>query len=344
MHSIKTGRYIARFKRIYKEHFSLIVFVTLAFFLGISIVLMPHFLYASIFICVVLSASLVMYYLAYFRKFRLLTDNYSHHREYYFEAYSVWGVLAFNSLFVFIFAHVGTVLAAVSPLLGFGNITFYGMLLFLIQAIVDGITFGILGSYSINLSNIQMQGIFAQTYAYAANLTIDLAFIASIFSVVGESYGVKREFKKMITSGTVDADFFSSLSPAKVKEIVRNINSGKIDVQHQDSQIVSLLSNSCSKEARDIMLQIMQITNNMEVYALSVDYFQRNKDYRFRRVCSKVKEPVRLGVLADKGIRVPGKNRSKRDRKGYLAPPSHTTRHAGTNNQTIKDTHKLPRN
>jgi hypothetical protein len=54
----------------------------------------------------------------------------------------------------------------------------------------------------------------------------------------------------------------------------------------------------------------MQITNNMEVYALCIDYFQRNKDYRFRRVCSKVKEPARLGVLANKGILASGKNRS----------------------------------
>lgn len=319
MHTINIGRYIARIKRIYKEHFSLFLFVALAFLLAISIALMSHYLYVSILICVVLSVSLAMYYFTYFRRFRMLTDDYSHHKEYYFEAYSVWGVLAFNSLFVFIFAHVGTVLATASPILGFGQITFYGMLLFLIQAIIDGITFGLLGSYSINLSNIQMQGVFAQTYAYASNLTIDLAFIASIFSVVGESYGVKREFKKMIASGTIDADFFSSLSPAKVKEIVRNINSGKIDVQHQDSQVVSLLSNSCSKEARDIMLQIMQITNNMEVYALCIDYFQRNNDYRFRRVCSKVRDPVRLGVLADKGIRVSGKNRSNNGLQGTSA-------------------------
>ncbi|WP_303289870.1 hypothetical protein [Marinobacter sp. SS5-14b] len=307
---ISLGKYRARLKRAYKEHFSLFLFVSLASLLGFSIFLMPVCLYFSVLTSGFLILVLVAYYYTYFSKFRILTDDYSPQKEYYYEAYSVWGVLAFNALFIFVFAHVGTVLSKVSPVLGFGEITFYGMLLFLVQAVIDGITFGILGSYSVNLSNIKMHGVFAQTYAYAANLTIDLAFIASIFSVVGEYLGTNREFKRIISSEVSDSDFFTTLSPAKVRAIVKHINSGKIDVQSQSEKIVNLLFNSCSKDARDIMLQVMQMTNNMDVYSRCVDYFKRNKDYRFKRICARVKDPVRLGILFEKGMRVPGKNYS----------------------------------
>jgi len=299
--NVSLGRFSNQVKYFYKEHYAFFLFILLSGLLIVGLGLLSSASYVSVLIAIILMFGAFFYYYGYFKVFRLLTDTYSQ-KEYYFEAYSIWGVLTFNALFIFIFAYVGSTLAVFFPSLGFGKIDFSELLLYLVHIVVDGITFGLLSSYSITFSSIQMNGFFANSYAYMVNLIVDLAFIVSVFSVIRESVVSKRELKRVIQFGSFDPNYFSVLTPIKVKEVIRNISIGKLDIKQKGDYLVQMLSQSNSKEARDIILQIMQSSCDDKVFLACIDYFQMNFDHRFLQVCKKIKGKEKRKILRSKSI------------------------------------------
>ncbi len=302
MHTLHVGKYIVRIKRIYKENYPLFLFILLSGILIYGLTIIEKSIHIAASLALLLSITSIFYYYSYFSKFKSLTDTYSRHRQYYYDIYSVWGVFFFNCLFLCVFAYNGVILASYYPDIGFGDITFIELLKFLIQTVIDGISLGLLGSYAVAISNVELNSIFAKTYMYVTKLIIDLAFIASVFSVIGRSIKSKRMVRKVADSGLLDREYFSTPTPDKVKEIIQSTKSGQIKIGQQDSQLVFMLRKSSSKEARDIIMQIFQCTNNLDVFSSCAEYFQKNKDRRFMKVCRKITDQDKIEIIESKGI------------------------------------------
>lgn len=302
MKTLYIGKYTAGIKRIYKEHYPLFLFVLLSGLLIVGYGTIERAIVLSTIVAILLSIGSILYYYNYFYKFKYLTDIYSNHRQYYYDIYSVWGVLFFNCLFLCVFAFIAILLTSFNPNIGFGNAKFTELMKFLAQTVVDGLSFGILGAFSISLSNVELHTLFARSYMYATKLIIDLAFLTSAVSIIGNSIKSKREVRKVFDTGRLDKEFFSMPTPDKIKQIVHSIKSGKIKIGQKDSELVFMLANSSSKEARDIMLQIFQCNNNTGVLKSCVEYFQKIKDPRFKRVCRKIKDPQKRELLESMNI------------------------------------------
>jgi len=297
MPNINLGKIRNKLQIFYKSNFPVILYVSLAVLLAIGFSTMRnHVLVASI-VAVVLFGISLLYYYSYFKKYRLLTDTFSHYQHYYYEVFSTWGILAFNILFILIFAFVGSVLAIMFPNLGFGKASFYSLLIFLIQTIVDGISLGLVGSYSIDFSNLKMEGLFAKSYIYLVNLLINIAFIASLATVISETLQTRKELKNVLELESLNEEFFDNLTPFKVKEILKLVKNGTFHITKHESELLKMLEKSNSKEAKDIMLQIFQSTNDATVFKSCLLYFSDKRDYRFQRVCKRIKNPEFVKLL-----------------------------------------------
>lgn len=275
---------------LFKEHFELLFFIFLFFILGLGYFYIDSNIYLSAVCAVILVVNAILYYYIYFKKYQVLTDTVSQYHYYYYDIYSVWGIIFFNAIFLFVFAYIGTVLSVIFPSLGFGQIEINDLVLFLIQTVIDSLFLGVLGAYSINWSTINMQGLFAKTFIYVANVTIDLAFISSLVAVITESIKTKRELKNVFVSKKINKEYFSSLTPAKIKAIMKYCAKGD-DIIQYESELVSMLKESRSKDVKDLMLQIFQSTKNINTLSACHDYFDNNKDHRFDKVCRKTKNP-----------------------------------------------------
>jgi len=246
----------------------------------------------------------VFYYYVYFREYRLLKDDFSSHKQYYLSAYTAWGVISFNVLFTMVFAQFGALLAQLFPNAGFGAVSFYSMLLLLVQTILDGATLGLVESYSIKLTNLSMHSIFAKTYVYVANLLVNLAFISSVVSVLGGILIARREVRNVVESKEDDLSALVELSPSKAREFIRNIKNGNISIERDGKKIIRVLSNSRTKQTRDTLLQLMQRTKDAQVFESCIDYFFHIRDYRFRRVCSKITDPMKRKIIEKRNSQV----------------------------------------
>jgi len=185
-------------------------------------------------------------------------------------------------------------------LLGFAGVSFYDLLLFLIQAVFDGLTLGFLENFGVNISGIKFETTFARIYVYIAKVTIDVATIASVGSVLREYMQAKRELQKIADGKEYDINFFATLTPMKVKETLRWIRRKDILVSQKQNELLSILGESGSKEAKDIILQILQSTENMDIFSSCIDYFNVHQDRRFKFVCKKIREPEKRAILEKK--------------------------------------------
>lgn len=284
-------RFVRRLQRGYKQHFSALSFLGLACLLGLSLYLASHAapfaaITASLLVCAAMG-----YYLLFFRVFRRLADDFSPVRHYYLEAYSGWGVMSFSCLFLLVFAHVGNVLGLLFPGLGFNGASFYQILIVLAETVVDSVSLGLLSAYSWTFSTLVVTGAFARSYVYFVNVLIDMVILASVVSVVAELRSARREVGRIARDNQFDPVYFACLSPVKVREILRSIRSGKIDLALQGDKIVAALCRSGSKESRDLMLQIFQSSHCAQTQGAVVRYFQQHPDYRFQRVCRRMGIP-----------------------------------------------------
>lgn len=309
MPSLNFRRYYYLIRRIYREHFSIGLFSISAFILGVGIFILPISTVMGGITAVLLLLITTWYYVTYLSQYKLLSDIYSHSSQYHFNAFSVFNIIIFNALFLFVFAYIGVVLDKYFPLLGFAGASFYDLLLFLIQSVVDGLTFGLLENFGANLSGIKFESTFARTYVYLTKLTIDLAIIASVVSVVRESIHAKRELQKVVDGKEFDSNFFASLTPVKVRETLRCIRRKDIVVSQKQNELLSILGGSKSKEAKDIILQILQSTENMDVFSSCVDYFCLHQDRRFKFVCKRIRKPEKRKILEGKGIELNRKHK-----------------------------------
>jgi len=261
MININLGRLRKNILVLYKSHFSLFLFILISSLLAIGLSVMNEKIIISASIAFVLMLISLLYYFSYFKKYRLLTDNYIHYK----------------------FAYVGSILAIIFPKLGFGEPSFYNLLIFQIQAILDGISLGLLGSYSLDFSNLKMEGFFAKSYIYSVNLIVNIAFIASLVSVISETIQTKRELKNALIPESLNVEFFNKLTPIKVRAILKQVKNGTFQIGKHEKQLLKMLEKSNSKEAKDIMLQVFQSTKDSSVFKLCLAYFADKRDYRFRR-------------------------------------------------------------
>jgi hypothetical protein len=302
MPRIELTRYKNRIKWLYKDHFELLLLITLSSILYTGYYFIDSEIYISTIVAIILILIATLYYYTYFTKYQLLTDTFSEYNQYYYDIYAEWGVVVFNVFFLFVFAYIGFVLSTLFPSLGFGRIEYNELLLFLIQSVIDSMTLGFLETYSLALSSIKMEGIFAKTYVYMTKLAIDLAFIGSANAVIKESIQIKREIKNTFDSKKINKEFFSSLTPTKIKAIMKYYSKGGDDIVQYETELVLMLEKSNSQDVKNLILQIFQSTQNKKTFIACINYFAINKDFRFQRVCKKIKTPLMKQLLLEKGI------------------------------------------
>lgn len=269
---------------VYKNNFSFFALLlpTVLLILGLF-VLDKSAVFATL-ISVCLLIVIFIYYYQYFKRFKGLEDVYSEDSNYYFEVYEFWAIILFSTLFLFTFSFVGVVIGSYSFFSGLNNLAFYDLLFLLIGKVADSFTLGFFSTYELVFSNITVQTFFGKTYIYITTLIVELAVVASFLETLIEKLKVRNAINRAFKIGRFDHHFKNTVSPRMLGEILKHINSGKLDVKLIEEDIVGMVMNSSSKQAKNLVLQLYQETNNQVVVSSCEDFFSKNYDKRFSRI------------------------------------------------------------
>jgi len=283
-----------RVRRLYFQHFALILFVFIVTFLCIGLIAFENFFWISSVISFTLSISAALYYLLYFSKFQNLVDFYTR-KEYYFDIFSFWSIIFFNILFICCLALLGIVIDTLSKGSLFESASYKEATLLVFQAVVDGGTFGLLDAFGIDFCKLQSNtcdirpGTPASIYTYAVSLTVDVAFWASITAELVGWIEARHEVSNLLRIDKLEPE---TLSPEEIKRnqiILKRISEGKIDITQHEGKLVTVLKDSKLKEVRSVFLFIMQSTKSMMIFKACLEYFKKTGDGRFKIVCEKIK-------------------------------------------------------
>lgn len=269
---------------VYKNNFSFFTLLIPTVLLILGLLVLDKSVVFATLIAVCLLVIMFIYYYQYFKRFKGLEDVYSEYSNYYFEVYEFWAIILFSAIFLFSFSFVGVVIGSYSFVSGLNNLAFYDLLFLLIDKVADSFTLGFFSTYELVFSNITIQSFFGKTYIYITTLIVELAVIASFLETLIEKLKVRSAINRAFKIGRFDHHFKNTVSPRKLGEILKCINSGKLEVKLFEEDIVEMVMNSSSKEAKNLVLQLYQETNNPVVASSCEHFFSKNYDKRFSRV------------------------------------------------------------
>lgn len=281
-------------KYLYFQNFPLVAFIFFVALLSVGLYSYEHMSWISYFSAFCLLIGSVIYYGAYFIKFRSLLDFHTQ-SKYHYDVFSFWGIIFFNMLFICCLAFVGLILDDLSRGLVFNEFGYEKIFLQMLQAVVDGGSFGFLDSFGIDICEMKFEvcelkpGTLGSTFTYTVSLAVGLAFWTSIVAELVEWIEAERNVRALLKIGKLKPE---ALTQEKIKRnqiILRHINEGKISITKHEAKLVNLLRESSLKDVRSIFLFIMQSTENMIVFQSCLDYFKRVKDKRFELVCTRIR-------------------------------------------------------
>lgn len=273
-----------RLRSLYERNFSFIALTSATLLLVFGLWVVTYSLALASAIALVLLLIMFGYYFQYFRRYRILEDIYSEEDDYHFEIFEFKSIFLFSSFFLFSFAFIGTVIGSYSIETGLRGLTFYELLSFLAQKITDSLTLGFLDSYDLLWSRTHVDNFWGSSYIYFSTLAIELAVLASLIETLVDSIKAKSGVEKAIRLGKFDASYKKTSSPRKVREILKYVNSQRLDINKYATDILDIVARSSSKEARNLMLQLYQESHNASVIKSCEQYFSENHDRRFNRV------------------------------------------------------------
>lgn len=299
-------------RRWYFNNFSLLIFAIVSTFLFIGLVFFGTSLWFSSAISLILLLSAILYYSLYFIKYQNLIDAYTP-REYYYDIFRPWGITFFNILFVCCFALILITADAWLPKPLFNGVPYPEVYTevwkLIVQAIINGGTFGLLDAFGIELCRLQSgtcklePGIFASIYTYIVSLTVDLAFWSSVIAELVGWIEAKHKVSILLNTDTIEPEPLNAEDIKINQEILKRIRERKIDISQHENKLVYLLKESKTKEVRDLFLLIMQTTKNMLVFKNCLNYFKRVKDKRFRGVCKRIRNYEKQRLIEEFELR-----------------------------------------
>jgi len=284
-----------------QDNFSLIILILTAALFAVGMFYLEKRIVVSLVVASLLLFISISYYLIYFTKYKNIIDN-KVKNNYILKLFSFTNVFWFAALFVAVFSFIGAAIDAISPELGFGGVGFLAIFSYLAQSVINGLSLGFISAFNLEFSAIVLKSYFAITLVYVATLLICIGFFAAVFARIKIMQEASNLVDELIHGEELNQEYFSDLNAGKLKNISKRIKTGEIDLDVYGDDLVVLLSSDQSKQTRTIHLTIMDVCENIDLYALCLDYFLTVKDKRFKHHCMNMKVSEKLELLRLRGL------------------------------------------
>lgn len=284
-----------RVRRAYFIHFPLLAFIVVATLLLVGIAYLDSLFWLSLCVSLVLLLLGLSYYALYFAKYTKIVDAYSE-EEYYFKVFSFWGISAFSSLFILCFALCVTVVNSLLFEALFSSASYEAVALYLFDVVIDGVSFGFLSSFDLSLCRILSSRCdldpdsIVNVCVYLFSLVVEFAFLASAMAEIMGWIEAKKKVSSLLKQEKFEPESLSASEIKQIQIIIDKISAGNLDINEYEEMLVNTLSRSKSKAARNTFLFIMHTTHDMTIFTRCLSYFKENKDWRFKRVCKRIKD------------------------------------------------------
>lgn len=291
-------------RRIYFQHFQLLLLILIASLLVLGIFLIERALWAACSIAFVLLLTALSYYAIYIRQYRNLTDAYFD-EQYYLKIFSFWGICAFNAVFIACFAFIGLMADRLFPFTLFENTAYEDVLLYFLQTAINGAFFGFLDTFNINLCTLQSgackfePGIYASLYAYAVAVTLDVTFLTAVKDELSSRRDAIFDLIDLVKINQPKRSQPTAKEIKVMQMILGLISAGNLDTSLNERMLVETLKRSKQKKTRSVYLDLMQSTEDMVVFQACLEYFKENEDSRFRNVAKRIHHPRKRALLED---------------------------------------------
>jgi len=310
-------RQIGRRARIASyNHFELLLFCLAAPIVFIGLNLLSTFPWVSALIALLLLVAGCAYYFFYFVKHRRTTDAYTY-GDYKFKVFSFWGINAFNLLFLASLALIAMVIQTLAPSIALGSDDYLGILLNLLQSALNGLLLGLVDPVVQLLEKhvLETAGVEPSTieiiYTSIAGLIVDLAFVKSLTSELGEWNAARKEVSVILKTNHLEPEPIDAAESKKIRQMLNYIRDYPDDVESHESVMVEYLFRSEIKETKNFFLNRLEQTQDIEVVRKCLAYFETHKHltklnvYRLRQIYQQTNNHTKENELEKFAARNP---------------------------------------
>lgn len=224
------------------------------------------------------------YYWAYARHFASVELTFARETRWHNGAFSPWGVLAFNSLALLVFAFACRLLDRFVESTAFGAAQWEQLVLLMLYNVVDGASLGFLSAFDVRFTPVHAISPLGQALGYLCNVLINLSFLGSIIGVFNDALEIRRFRVSIAKDGLVPKSFLANPTRTRIAAIVELTRQGKVDLRRHAVDLLDVLLPLHGKEIRDLALLILQSDCSEPVSERCGEYLRAEGDRRLRRL------------------------------------------------------------
>lgn len=275
----------------FKQHFPVVAFSLVALLLWAGLELQKHSFWPAAGMGAVLCLLCTTYYLGYTYSYRKILSH-SPQQDYLYKIFSLWGVLAFGALWLFLFAFVGALLDQRFPASFFNGSGFIAIIEQLIFLCADFFLLGIPKTILPAIGADIPKGWAGNAFLSASSTIFKVSLIAAIVATWNERREAKKEAQQIFKFIEKDHKVSPTYQAKLVAQLARQYAGAALMPDDVNAAVIRHLREVKTKEGCDLAFLIAQSTSDEKIFSAAVDYLVTANDRRIARLERHVKEGV----------------------------------------------------
>lgn len=285
--------------RKFKQNFSAAGFLVMLANLVLAVLLHDTSKPLSVFFDVVGIFLFFVYVYLYLKVYRSNSDI-IRLKTYYLSVYTNFPVmLLYNIIFLLMLAHVLFNIGSISS--GFWSVqkvAYLDVVGLSFQHILNIPTLGLFDCFDLKFTSISITPVWGKAILYCYTLSLQWVFYEWIIDEYKDRKVVRAELQKLKSGEALNVASFRHLDHNRIsklkKEVTRTDGVSDTTLKH----VFDVLKIHTETEAKDLILQIMHKTEDMELFRDCVFYFDSNKYGLFKRSLKRIKNKNKVEILA----------------------------------------------